>query len=251
MASNESVNWQTEGLRLTAFVSVPMNPTGMNFWEQLMGDSPDEVRRRPQEQFFREEGPFFEGRLSVEARKDRIDWRLGHDPKNLAGSLPKVGPYQTLSERFRQLMLNWLDNCPVTSRLAYGAVLFVPADSIPQACQILEPLLPIIQTRWENTHDFQYRINRRRRSSCGVEGLEINRMATWSVVTISGVQLDFISGRLEPSLTPIRSNGMCRLELDVNTSPERQLEMDESLRLPIFNELVDFGNEIASQGDIP
>lgn len=251
MASSESIQWQTEGLRLSAFVSTPVNPTEMNFWERLIGDPPDEVHRRPREQLFKEEGLFFEGRLSVEARKDRIDWRLRHDPKNLSDELPIVGPYETLVERFRQLMLDWLNICPSTNRLAYGAVLLIPAGTLSQACRILEPLLPAIKIDWENTYDFLYRINRRRHSRSGVEGLEINRLATWSVATISGMRLDFASGQPVPSIIHLPDSGICRLELDINTAPEFQSALEKSVRSNIFEELVDFGNEIAGEGDIP
>ena len=189
--------------------------------------------------------------MSVEARKDRIDWRLSHDPKNLSGELPIIGPYETLAERFRQVMLGWLSLCPQISRLAYGAVLLMPAGEPSQACQILEPLLPGIKIDWDNSYDFLYRINRRRRSSSGVEGLEINRVATWSLATISGMRVDFVSGQPAPSIIQLPDSGICRLELDINTAPEFQRVLEKSVRSNLFAELVDFGNEIAREGDIP
>jgi hypothetical protein len=43
----------------------------------------------------------------------------------------------------------------------------------------------------------------------------------------------------------------CRLELDINTLPEFQGELERAQLSSLFHELVDLAVEIANQGDIP
>ena len=173
------------GLRLSTFVIDTIDPANRKFWESLIGTSPDEVHSRPRQPSVKEEGPFLNGWLSVEASNNRIDWRLSHDPKNPPQELPAVGPYDVLRGEFQELMKRWLTLCPPIHRLAYGAVLLLPIRSLPDAHTMLDNLLPAVKIDRDNTRDLLYRINMRRASFCSIEGLEINRLSTWSVVRIS------------------------------------------------------------------
>lgn len=251
MAASSSRIWQAEGFRLSVFLDDAIDPTNMSFWEQLVGDPPDEVQRKPREQSFKEGGPLFSGRLSVEASKDRIDWRLNFDPNNASDQLPILGSYDSLKEQFRKLMREWFTHCPPTHRLGYGAVLLLPTETSSEACKLLDDLLPAINIDWENTYDFLYRINRRRPSRCNIQGLEINRLATWSVASVSGVRVNFAPSRPIPSIIQLSDSTLCRLELDINTAPEFRQKLDGNIGSDIFDELVNFGDEIASEGDIP
>ena len=102
------------------------------------------------------------------------------------------------------------------------------------------------------THDFLYRINRRRTSSCDVEGLEINRTSTWSAVQIIETFVDVSGDGERPPKVTRRPNpgGISRLEFDINTIPEFDRTLDKDVVSEIFNELVDAGNEIAVKGDV-
>ena len=250
MAKISLSDWQTEALRHTAFLTNPCEPTSMNLWESLVGEPPDERNDRPRQQLVKEEGPFLNGRLSVVSRKDRIDWRLSYDPKSSAEKLPVVGPYSTLQTKFQELMQRWTTQCRPVKRLAYGTVLLLPTKNLYDANRKLDDLLPAVEIDSENTHDFHYRINRRRKSRCGVEGLEINRLSTWSAVNLSKIDVEISSGGEQRIM---RSNDIfCRLELDINTAPGFSLNSIEKDSLSeIFNELVELGNKIASEGDIP
>ena len=73
-------DWQTESLRLSAFVTNAIAPASVNLWEQLMGEVPEEVQHKPRQQAVKEEGQCLNGLLSVEANRNRIDWRLNYDP---------------------------------------------------------------------------------------------------------------------------------------------------------------------------
>lgn len=253
MAKCSLGDWQIEGLRLSTFVIDTIDPANRKFWESLIGTSPDEVHSRPRQPSVKEEGPFLNGWLSVEASNNRIDWRLSHDPKNPPQELPAVGPYDVLRGEFQELMKRWLTLCPPIHRLAYGAVLLLPIRSLPDAHTMLDNLLPAVKIDRDNTRDLLYRINMRRASFCSIEGLEINRLSTWSVVRISEMLIDIPpGGQQSPKFTPlIRSKNVCRLELDINTAPEFPQELDKSVVSALFDELVELGSEIAAEGAIP
>lgn len=252
MATISLNDWHAESLRLSVFLVKAIDPTKEHFWESLVDYPPEQVQSRPQQQLVKEEGPLLDGWLSVEARNDRIDWRLSPDPKLPPKELPAVGPYDFLQEEFQKLMLGWLANCPPTHRLAYGAVLLFPTDSLPNTYKMLNNLLPTIEINPENTHDFHYRINRRRPSCLGREGVEINRLSTWSAANISTIGVEITpSKQVKPRVIQSIDQSVCRLELDINTAPESNAEIEQSIISKQFAELVDLGNEIATQGDIP
>ena len=252
MTATSGGNWQMESVRLSVFLAGDTDPTEMKLWEQLVGSPPEQVQSRPREHSFKEEGPFLDGLLSVETNRNRIDWRLNQSPNNISNVLPILGPYNSFGEEFRLLMHSWLANSPRTNRLGYGAVLLLPAETLPEANNILNRMLTTVDIDTQNTCDFLYRVNRKRHSGCDVVGLEINRLSTWSVASISGIRID-----IGPNRKPIQrvvqlaGNTICRLELDINTAPEFQEVLDSKIVPEVFDELVTLGNEIASKGDIP
>jgi hypothetical protein len=242
-------DWQTESLRLSAFVAEPHDSASASFWEPLVGAEPEAVHRMPRDRKTKEEGPFLDGNLSVEASDIRIDWRFGQDPKSPIKELPVVGSYSRIHSEFRELMTDWLVHCPTTHRLAYGAVLLVPVRDVSEGNQLLNNLLPTVDID-PGMSDFLYRVNRRR-AARSLAGLAINRLSTWSVLSIVDIRLNL--PLLEQGVSPVAQTGdrsVCRLELDINTAPEFGGEMDHSVASEVFLELVDLGNEIASMGDV-
>lgn len=248
-------DWHAENLRLSVFLVDPIDPLQTRAWEGLVGSLPDESRTQPPQQLVTEEGPFLNGRLRVEVRNNRFDWRLFPDLKqfNASFEFPSLGSYPDSEGGFRNLMLKWLDGCPAIHRIAYGAILLLPAKSVSDAYKNLATLLPAVEIDVENTRDFTYRINRRRTSRYGFERLAINRLSTWSAVQIIGAVVDVsASGQAPAKVTQLpNTRNICRLELDINTTPERMLELGKGSVTSIFNELIDMGNEIAVKGDIP
>ena len=116
MAKLNKGDWQVENLRFTTFLVSPINPGEIHFWENLMGKKPDEIRSQPQQLLVTEEGPFLKGRLHMEARNNRIDWKIFRNPKEPPHGLPTLGSYADLEDEFRKLMLSWIKNCPDHSK---------------------------------------------------------------------------------------------------------------------------------------
>lgn len=247
-------DWYAEELRLSVFLIDAIDPAKGAFWESLLGKAPDEVNNRLHQRRVREEGPFLDGRLHVEASINRVDWKLLPAPgiDHHSGLPPVAGSYDALKQGFRDLMLRWLADCPSLHRLGYGSKLLLPAGNSPDAYRKLDSLLRRVDVEPENTHDFLYRINRRRASNCGIDGLEINRISTWSVAQIIETIVDVSAdgGRAPKVTRQPNPRGICRLELDINTIPEFDRALDKDVVPEVFNELVDAGNEIASKGDV-
>lgn len=244
--------WQAESLRLTVFLTDMIDPSESPFWESLVGRAPDEMRNVPRQQLATEEGPYLDGRLRVEVRQDRVDWRLSFDPRSPSLRLPTIGPYHAIEPHFRALMKKWLIDSPGIHRLGYGSVLLLPLGNIAEVGAKLTALLRTVQLDPEGAQDFMYRINRRR-DSCVIEGLKINRLSTWSAAQIMNALVEISSsGQGVPRIVPSPGSGnMCRLELDMNTSPEVRRKFTTSESEEVFDELAALGNEIVEKGDIP
>jgi len=253
MAKPSLGEWEVEGLRLSAFLVEPI-PAEVGFWQSLVGSPPEEVYTQPRQHTIRETGPLLNGRLQVDTSINRIDWKLFQASDTPSGELPipTVGSYGATGDEFRTLMQKWLADCPPLHRLGYGGLLLLPASSLPDACKKLDDLLPAVDVDPKNTLDFVYRINSRRRSRLDIEGLEINRLATWSAAQIIATHVDLTtSGQQAPKVTQLPdARCICRLELDINTAPEFDRKFEKDFLLKIFDELVDIGNEIATQGYI-
>ena len=158
-----------------------------------------------------------------------------------------------MREKFRKIMKKWLKQSPRLNRLAFGAVLLLPVEIKEDGYRKLDRFLPSVKINAEKSRDFSYRINRRRSSQSGIEGLEINRLSSWALITISGVKIELAAD--EPSKSRVLNLGepmlACRLNLDINTDLEFRRGLKKSMLPGLFDELVELGNEIATKGDIP
>ena len=159
-----------------------------------------------------------------------------------------IGPFASAVPPFHTLMTRWLTQIsfPV-NRIAFGANVLLPVPSLPEACRWLDGMLPSVKIDRGGTRDFMYRINRRRGSTHD-SSLQINRLATWSVMQSIGLEVVIGAGGV-PATRQLPEKHFCRLELDVNTVPPRKLRREKLP--PIFDELVDAAIEIAEQGDVP
>ena len=252
MPKEKLSEWRTEGLRLTAFTLNPIDLEEVARWADLTGEEPDISQARPRDKVLVEAGPYLGGWLTLELGAMRVDWRLAVNPNEPPAELMVLESFGVLREKFRGLMGKWLKRSPPMKRLAFGAVLLLPVDSMVDGYKQLDRLLPSVKIDAENSSDINYRINRRRPSKSGIAGLEINRLSTWSVArfreSMWQIPVD------EPSQSRVHELGdpvhACRLELDINTVPGSDRRLKKGALASLLDELVEFGSEIASKGDI-
>ncbi|MDA2926834.1 hypothetical protein MYX78_06310 [Acidobacteria bacterium AH-259-G07] len=245
--------WESELLRLTAFPSPATRIVEPNWWERVVGEPAETRTSRPRERLgLQEEGKLEDRYLVLTIQPDRIDWVLTPvvDRRETEEFLT-MGPFLVTVEAFLNLMLSWLrlDDCPSLVRLAFGAVLLQPTNSLDRGYRKLLEYLPKVEIDLVGASNFFYQINRRRTSNSGIDGLDVNRLSKWSVQARQGLRLAV--GETLVKYKTQEKRFACRLELDINTAPEFEGELVQEKLPEIFQELVNLGREISEKGDIP
>ncbi len=245
--------WQVESLRMTAFPSpaaqVATEPT---WWGDLVGESSETQILHAKQKVRREEGPFERGRLVLTTQPSRIDWLYiaVDDPEGGQEEPPTIGPFPEVLSSFSRLMFRWfeLSACPLVQRLAFGAILLQPVDNQQEGYRQIAAYLSNRSLNLEGVTDFSYQINRPRNSTSGIAGLRINRLSKWAAPIWTMAELPVTP---EAGLRVRQRGAVCRLELDINTTPDFPGDLPREYLPRIFEELVNLGQEIAREGDIP
>ena len=241
---------QTDVLRATAFFSPDEVVNLENWWQVATETEPDIRISKPSLSLHQEIGSVGNYGLTLNAQSQRVDWVL--TPRPSEGGLPPdttAGPLGEALKTFRQILARWWDSIPRTARLAFGPIIREPMVSKRDSYRRLAELLPAVQIDIERSSDFLYQINRPRNSRV-VNGLSINRLGKWSSALQRPFQL--VMSPLVTQMNPIGvEEHSCRIELDINTSPEFGKDLPSTQLGELFDELVGLGTELAIFGDQP
>ena len=244
--------WQAEGLRLTLFPSPAAQIGEASWWKDLVGEPAAAKIVQPRIGGHQEEGPFENRKLVLRVEPIRIDWLLAPlDEGTLAAAtIPTVGSFPESLNLFVPLMFRWFqaETCPPAQRLAFGATVLLPAGDTQEGYRQISAYLPF-QFDAEGSSDFSYQINRPRNSLSGISSLRINRLSKWSVMRVVLGTLAF--GPASVGYSARQMHHVCRLELDINTTPDFPGELSREQLPQVFQELVRFAKEIVEKGDIP
>jgi hypothetical protein len=248
--ATQSLYWQVESFRLTAFLSPSAQIVEQEWWKLLTKELPDRKTSEPRTGLQQEEGRFkdekVEGNLVLTIQSNRVDWQLVPSLDVSGSDFPTIGLFLESLESFSALMLHWIVIAPPIQRLAFGVVLNKPVSSSKEGYKWISWYLPFNLD--EDASDFAYQINRPRKSvSAGVPNLSINRLSKWSVGLFAGFAFD--PSKAEQYITKPPKFSV-RLELDINTTPDFSVELKSEELPQVFQELVDLGKEIAAKGDI-
>ena len=246
-----AVDWQVETLRITAFPSDMTIVFVPKLWESVMRQEPDAIHFQ-RDIIDAREIRFGNGRLVLAKQTDRIDWRYVSNPDSNTDSvqLPIIGRLEEELNAFTEWANTWFDSPDMISidRLAFGTVLLRPVNTVEEGYSILGDLLP--NMRLKGVRDFNYQVNRRRKSEVG-PGIEVNRLSKWNVYS-GGLVTVAVNPMLGRQVTTTSNLSIaCRLELDINTFPDRTEPLPSHSLSATFNELINFGLEISEKGDIP
>jgi len=246
----DRMEWCARHLRMIAFPVEPQLTAEQNWWAELTGSQPEATLRKPQK---REDSGTFQGvALTVEVDPFRVKWTVAPriDADNFPDEFPTLGRAFERRDWLIDVMGRWLTDCPPIKRLAFAANLLQFVDSREEAYSRLNKYLLSVEVDPDSS-DFMYRVNRRRESQTGIEGLRINRLCTWAAAKLSFGLYAVSQGTGESQNVSIKEDqNACVLELDVNTVPDfpgPQLPKDTLLQ--IYTELVDVGLETAELGD--
>lgn len=251
-AASKCGEWYAQVLRLTAFQSPENIIESTNWWNDVIGEDPDERTLKPRIRGSHESGSFEGGRLILEVAVNRVDWMLVaiEDIAATSEAISTIGPFNSILDKFVPLADRWskLKTCPSLNRLAFGAVLLCPVESKSAGYRTLSSYLHNVSIDPEESSDLFYQINRPRNSDGEIRGLKINRLSKWSVITM---QIAMIGPQGSVSAVKSKENTACRLELDISTPGEYGETIEQKSISNVFNELVYLGKEIAARGDIP
>jgi hypothetical protein len=243
------VDWQVENLRLSIFG--PMPPRQRGYWERLMGISPVSIDDRPREDILREQGPVGTNTLILASQLGRIDWQLLPTPTTAPQPLPQSAPrfVQAVDEAvdvLRRALQSSLSQIKQVDRLAFRAALANEAHTSEQTLLHLSRYLPQMSLVERGGLDFQYRINRRRRSRTAPH-VSINRVTRWEVAQVQTGELRIDNRGVQFETHAV--GHIDKVDIDVNTAPENNAIATD--RMPaLLNELIELVVKIADEGDI-
>lgn len=247
-------NWFVQSLRVTVFPFAPIEAGRVAWWEEIIGQPPQDISTRPREGKAHAEGVWRNAILSLEIEPLRVDWRIQISPASQEEheGLPVIGRFEDLVQEFYKLTSDWLSSVGPVQRIAFGAQLLEPANDKVEGYKKLAGYLTDIKIDAEGSREFLYRINRQRNSSSGIDGLVINRLSTWAVLTFRQFALEMLpesGGRAIPvGMEPLSA---CRVELDINSSADFRGEIPGDALPGLFGELIELAKEITEKGDIP
>jgi len=249
-------NWRAESLRLTIFLAANIQPKDEGWWSKVAGAEPESKTAKPNRGELVEAGLFQGNALTLSVQPGRIDWLLSPNvsiEENLS-EIKSVGSFDSAEKAFSTIMLNWLDACPATVRLAYGVVLLEPVGNREEGYRRIAEYVPSVEIDPVGAEDFFYQINRPRQSEVA-EGMRLNRLSKWSVAFFQPIRFAIGIPQGQPNQPLVYSHGgtpalACRVELDLSTAASLQEELHHNSLPNIFKELVSLGSEIAQKGDV-
>jgi hypothetical protein len=242
--------WKVGSLRLTAFPSASADFSDPTWWEDVLGAEPEQHTIQPKTKEHIYLGDYGKGILTLNVHPVRIEWQLGTPElaESVLTEVPTIGLLEDVVGSFESLMKKWLASptCPSLNRIAFGALFLYPVANRAAGYRLISLYLPF-KVSASGASDFLYQINRRRSSKTGIKGLEINRLQRWLVMQFDHtlrVNLAFSKARS----TTLYANA---LELDINTTPDFNGELQRERLVDVLSELIALGKEIAEKGDIP
>lgn len=247
-----AILWEVAALRLTAFMNITQLPNTDDWWKVVVGSVPELVTQERQKAQIKYESSYDTGKLILNFQPTRADWiyEAIEKPSEPQSRFVTIGQFEPKTDIFRSMMNQWLslEDLPPVKRLAFGAVLLFPVSDAETGYVHLSKLLPF-ELDAQNSSDFSYQINRKRLSLSGIPDLTLNRFSKWSVLKMQTalIRSDFVSGQV--SVLP--EVYACHLELDINTVPNFEGVLSKDKLQHLFDELVNLGQEIAREGDIP
>lgn len=241
--------WNAEALRLTVFLVPGTVANPNNWWRSVADSEPENSETKPRVGVRVDSGEFKDGLLVMQSQPNRVDWIYGNRPGELDDPFqPNFGQRLPL---FSEAVITWLRGCPAITRLAFGVSLILETTSKNDSYHLLSNYLNF-DLEPESSSDFNYQINRGRLSRT-VPELWINRMTRWSAVRHVKLMgnLNLSESPSNFSLSSSDHSHGAKLELDINTSAERNAAIPDGARLQLYSELVQLAIEIVREGDIP
>jgi hypothetical protein len=245
MPTSNSIDWQIESIRVTAFVNGSLNPDMLETWiGEVSGNPPSQISKTPSS--FIGVSRSTAGFLRTDWNANRLDVTLSSERPQNSQTIAPMSEAASLFSRFVDRIPEIGELAPV-DRLAIGLVLSFQVASESDGLKILSTSIVGLNLP-ESARDFLYRVNHPCESRT-VDGLNLNRLTTWSVGKVKVIQfqinLDGSQGQQTISEAPLA----IRLELDINTDQAMQLGADLERLRKLLEELKAIALNVASGGE--
>jgi hypothetical protein len=241
------LKWQVQNFRLTSFPQ-PGSDVGSLSWKDITDAESELDETRPREAVRRQSGKYQNGALELTKSAMRID--LIYHPKPIE-ALPSpealiIGSLEDEAAIFSEAAIRFLQaiNFPI-QRLALGATLLAPCNSIGEAYKALAKYLRSVKIKPQEMWDVLFRVNWRVPKPIASLSF-MNRLVSWSAV-----QVTITAGPPQPGskAQPLTSKAYVQLELDINTPAEQELISNKVL-VPIYRLMMELASENAREGEI-
>ena len=204
-----------------------------------MPTDPDSVTTKKAHGILAEQGSWLKGTLAVNRQPGRVDVLYSVDQPDsfsaMDSLLPNAGGFEevlTACAGFAE-PLSRLE----ASRIAFGAVLFLPVEASEEGYEYLKKFLPFMKFE-EDMSDFFLQVNRKKSSALGIQ---VNELSKWGCVDVRGFNV------IDPEVQTPQFFAV-RLEIDVNT-PDSPTPINVDVAKLIV-ELMSRGRSIAQDGAV-
>lgn len=250
---HDPASWMAEQLRVTTFLAPGEADPDSSIWDTVVSEPPEQRLEQPKLGTRVQAGPFGHGQLVMQIQPGRVDWHHIPGPTVIDASvspvgptIPNVGTWADAAEQFLPVARKWLSESPKVRRIAFGAVLLLPAASPAEAFANLRALLPTVALPTSSpVSDLLFKINRPTQFKMTDQVIRLNRLTEWQLL---GVKLVLLAPGSGVSQSGIEQHG-CQLTLDINTDGERQDVIPKDHCVSILDELSRIAMEIAATGD--
>lgn len=241
--------WKVGLLRATFFLKGAVAGTE-TLWREIVGEEPEIDDNLPRQGLRRQIGPIGKGQLEVQASAQRVDVLM--TPRSNEANLPMEVHFGSLDEQFpvfSKLLDRWLPNPRISAvRVAFGAILLLPAADRKEAYAFLHDLVPSVRIDAAQVAELYYRVNRPTESKV-VQGSKLNRITSWSCLQARSGSVVLVPDAEVAAVVPVSTETYVRLECDSSTT-ESIAEIDSKLLLPLFHELADLAVKNANSGEL-
>lgn len=245
MPTSNSIDWQIESIRVTAFVNGQLNPDMLETWiKEISENSPSQISKAPSS--FIGVSRSTAGFLRTNWNANRLDVTLSSEQPQSSQTIAPISEATSLFSRFVDRIPEIGELAPV-DRLALGLILTFQVPSESEGLEVLSPSIVSLNLP-PSARDFLYRVNHPYKSRT-VDGLNLNRLATWSVGHMQLIRILITPDGSQVQQTISDVPTAIRLELDINTDQAMQLGANLELLRNLLTELKTIAVNVAIGGE--
>lgn len=245
MPTSNNIDWQIEIMRVTAFVNGQLNPSMLETWlENVSENSPSQVNKTPSS--FTGISRSTAGFLHTNWTANRLDVIISSEALQSSQTIAPISEVDSLFSRFVDRIPE-IGELVLIDRLALGLVLCFQVPSESEGYKILSSSIVGLNLP-ESARDFLYRVNHPCKSHT-VNGLNINRLATWSIGKVQVIRFELKPDGLQDQQIISEAPLAIRLELDINTDQTVQLGADLKQLSNLLDEFKAIALDVAFNGE--